>query len=119
MSVITDYASDERLRLRRTRQRHAHHIKIGPPFLIVFAAILFGPVGSLRFWQDWGFMVLLFVPGIFPFLYFCKHDPKLIEQRQTNEKIREQKRLVSLLKVIMVVAFFLPALRSSLLRPDD
>jgi protein-S-isoprenylcysteine O-methyltransferase Ste14 len=79
--------------------------------LIIFAAILFVPAGSLRFWQGWVFMVLLFVPSISSFFYFYKHDPKLIERRlQTKEKISEQKRLVGLLRLLLVAAFFLPGL---------
>lgn len=79
--------------------------------LITSAAILFVPAGSLRFWQAWVFLFLLFVPGISSFFYFYKHDPKLIERRlQTKEKIREQKRLVGLLRLLLVFAFFLPGL---------
>jgi protein-S-isoprenylcysteine O-methyltransferase Ste14 len=77
--------------------------------LITSAAILFLPAGSLRFWQAWVFLFLLFVPGISSFLYFSKHDPTLIQRRlQTREKISEQKRLVGLLKLLLMGAFFLP-----------
>ncbi len=79
--------------------------------LIAYAAVLFVPAGSVKFWQAWVFLFLLFVPGISSFLYFYRHDPKLIERRlQTKEKISEQKRLMGFLKLLMLVDFFLPGL---------
>jgi protein-S-isoprenylcysteine O-methyltransferase Ste14 len=51
-----------------------------------------------------------FIPGIFSFLYFYKHDPQLIERRlQSKEQISEQKLTVRLLKLVLFVAF-LPGL---------
>jgi hypothetical protein len=48
---------------------------------VVIAAILFIPAGSLRFWQGWAYLMAWFVPTLFGFGYFCKHDPKLVERR--------------------------------------
>jgi protein-S-isoprenylcysteine O-methyltransferase Ste14 len=71
--------------------------------------MLFVPAGSLRFWQGWVFMAMFGILASSSFLYFYKHDPKLIERRlQTKETISVQRRLVGLLKLIMIVAFLLP-----------
>jgi protein-S-isoprenylcysteine O-methyltransferase Ste14 len=79
--------------------------------VIIVAALLFIPAGSLRFWQGWTFMALYFIPGISAFLYFYKHDPQLVERRlQTKEKISEQKLLVRLLKPLFFAVFLLPGL---------
>jgi hypothetical protein len=55
--------------------------------LVVFGALLFIPAGSLRFWQGWAYLMVWFVPTLFAFCYFCKHDPQLIERR-SGEEIR-------------------------------
>lgn len=79
--------------------------------LIFFAAMLFIPAGSLKFWQGWTFMALLFIPAISSFLYFYKHDPQLVERRlQSKEKISEQKFLLRLFKPIFLATFLLPGL---------
>ena len=79
--------------------------------LILVAAMLFIAAGSLRFWQGWTFMALLFIPGISSIIYLYKHDPQLIERRlQRKEKISEQKLIVRLLKLVSFTAFLLPGL---------
>jgi len=79
--------------------------------LIILAAMLFIPAGSLRFWQGWTFLALLFIPSISSYLYFYKHDPQLIERRlQSKEKISEQKLLLRLAKPVFFAAFLLPGL---------
>jgi protein-S-isoprenylcysteine O-methyltransferase Ste14 len=112
--IPSDYASDERLGLGHTQQRHAQHIEIGPPFLPWLDHLCRDFVRSRRLSE---ILAGLGVHGsalcsrhlLFSLLY--KHDPKLIERRlQTKEKVSEQKRLVGLLKVLMVVAFSLPGL---------
>ena len=77
--------------------------------LIVFAALLFIPAGTLKFWPGWSFLGVSFIPGILGFSYFYKHDPELVERRlQSKEKVREQKLLVTLLKPIFAAVFLLP-----------
>jgi len=79
--------------------------------LVLFSAMLFIPAGSLKFWQGWAFMALIFIPSVIFFIYFYKHDPQLLERRlQRKEKIREQKILVSVLKPFFLFAFLLPGL---------
>lgn len=79
--------------------------------LIIAAAMLFIPAGSLRFWRGWTFMALFFIPAAASFFYFYKHDPQLMERRlQGKEKISEQRLLVGLMKLAFVAAFLLPGL---------
>lgn len=79
--------------------------------LIIVAAMLFIPAGSLRFWQGWVFMILVFIPVISSYLYFYKHDPQLVERRlQGEEKVSEQRVLIRLLKLVFFAAFLLPGL---------
>jgi protein-S-isoprenylcysteine O-methyltransferase Ste14 len=77
----------------------------------VLGALLFIPAGSLRFWQGWAYIAISFVPGLFAFTYFYKHDPQLIERRmQFREKVREQKRIMTFVYIAWLVAFVLPGL---------
>ena len=79
--------------------------------LILIVAMLFIPAGSLRFWQAWVFISLVFLPVVSSYVYFYRHDPQLIERRlQSKEKVSEQRVLIRLLKPIFFAAFLLPGL---------
>jgi protein-S-isoprenylcysteine O-methyltransferase Ste14 len=76
-----------------------------------FAAVVFIPAGSLRFWQGWVFLTVWIVPVLVAFLYFYKHDPELVERRlRWREKVREQKILMRLFRATVVALFLLPGL---------
>lgn len=76
-----------------------------------FAAVMFIPAGSLRFWQGWVYLTIWIVPVLVFFLYFYKHDPELVERRlRWREKVREQKILMRLFRVTVVALFLLPGL---------
>jgi protein-S-isoprenylcysteine O-methyltransferase Ste14 len=51
--------------------------------LAVFAALLFMPAGSLRFWQAWIFGLVFVAASSAIGIYFLKHDPALVERRMT------------------------------------
>jgi len=71
--------------------------------LIVAAAILFIPAGSLKYWQGWALLALAFIPVLFFFPYLYKHDPQLLDRRmQGRENVREQK----LIQVVGGLIFF-------------
>jgi protein-S-isoprenylcysteine O-methyltransferase Ste14 len=79
--------------------------------LIIVAAMLFIPAGSLRFWQGWAYLGVWFVPMVFAFGYFCKHDPKLIERRmQRKEKVHEQKLIIRFGFATWLIGYLLPGL---------
>jgi len=79
--------------------------------VIFVAVILFLPAGSLRYWQGWVFMALLFVPMPFTSIYFMKRDPQLIERRlRTEEKISEQKIIVRLAQWVVFASLAIPGL---------
>jgi len=79
--------------------------------LILLAALLFIPAGTVKYWQAWTFLAITFILGISASFYLYKRDPQLIERRlQTKEKISEQKLLVRLLKPTFLLAFLLPGL---------
>jgi len=58
--------------------------------------MLFIPAGSLRFWQGWVFMILVFRSIISFCLFSTNHAPQLLERRlQSQEKVSEQRLLNS------------------------
>jgi protein-S-isoprenylcysteine O-methyltransferase Ste14 len=81
-------------------------------FALVFvAAFLFIPAGSLRYWQGWVFMALLFLPMPFTSVYFLKRDPQLVERRlRTEEKIHEQKTIIRWARVVVFASLLIPGL---------
>jgi protein-S-isoprenylcysteine O-methyltransferase Ste14 len=79
--------------------------------LVVFGALLFIPAGSLRFWQGWAYLMVWFVPMLFAFGYFCKHDPQLIERRlRRKEEVHEQKLIMKFAFVTWLISYLLPGL---------
>ena len=79
--------------------------------VVLVAAFLFFPAGSLRYWQGWAFIVLWFLPMLIASPYFLKHDPQLVERRlQTKEKSKEQKTIIRLAQPIVFVNLLVPGL---------
>ena len=77
----------------------------------IFAAALFIPAGTLKYWQGWAFLAAWFVPGFAALGYFYKHDPQFLERRmKRKETVREQKIIMKFFFVIFAVAFLLPGL---------
>jgi protein-S-isoprenylcysteine O-methyltransferase Ste14 len=79
--------------------------------LLFFAAMLFIPAGSLKFWQGWAFMALAFGNMLVFGTYFYKRDPQLLERRLLmREKVSEQKLVIKLGSLIFFPSFLLPGL---------
>src|SRR5260370_18883966 len=75
------------------------------------AAILFIPAGSLRYWQGWVFMAILFLPMPITSVYFLKRDPQLVERRlRTEEKIIEQKTIIRWAQLVVFGSLLIPGL---------
>jgi protein-S-isoprenylcysteine O-methyltransferase Ste14 len=82
-----------------------------PLGVIVVAALLFIPAGSLKFWQGWAYMACFFIPLLFSFCYLYRHDPQLLERRmQVKEKVREQKLFQALSPLIFSFTLLLSGL---------
>jgi len=79
--------------------------------VIFVAAILFIPAGSLRYWQGWVFMAILFVPVPITSVYFLKRDPQLVERRlRTEEKITTQKTIIRSAQWVVFLSLVIPGL---------
>ena len=63
------------------------------PGLIIIAAILFIPAGSIKYRNAWLFIGVLFIPMLFVIIYLVIHDPELLYKRlNTKEKKKNRKR---------------------------
>jgi protein-S-isoprenylcysteine O-methyltransferase Ste14 len=79
--------------------------------LVVCAALLFLPAGTLKFWEAWVFVAIMFLPAIAFSAYYLKHDPQLVERRlQSKEKVKEQLAFKIVGAVIFVVALLIAGL---------
>jgi protein-S-isoprenylcysteine O-methyltransferase Ste14 len=79
--------------------------------VIFVAALLFIPAGSLRYWQGWVFMAILFLPMPLTSVYFMKRDPQLVERRlRTEEKIGEQKTIIRWVQLLAFGSSTIPGL---------
>ena len=78
---------------------------------IFVAVFLFTPAGSLRYWQGWVFMAMLFLPMPVTSAYFMKRDPQLVERRlRTEEKISKQKTIIQWAKLVVFSSLLIPGL---------
>jgi protein-S-isoprenylcysteine O-methyltransferase Ste14 len=80
-----------------------------PAAIAIFLTLLFFPAGTFRFWQAWVYLAIMFLPGIWFFVYFRKRDPKVIERRsQSKETIPQQKRIMAVLYILWLAALTIP-----------
>lgn len=81
------------------------------PGIIIISALLFIPAGTVKFWNAWLFMGVLFIPMLFVILYLIIRDPELLYKRMnTNEKEKTQKKVVLLTSVVFISAFIIAGL---------
>jgi protein-S-isoprenylcysteine O-methyltransferase Ste14 len=79
--------------------------------LIAVALLLFVPAGSIHYWEGWLYLGVLFIPIASAGLYLLKHDPELLERRmKTREQENEQRTIIALSSIVLIVGFAIPGL---------
>ena len=74
--------------------------------VVLLGLLLFLPAGTLRWWQGWLLMGILFVPMFAAGLVMMKKSPKLLERRlNAREEQGEQKRVILLSGLMFLAAF--------------
>jgi len=82
-----------------------------PLVTIVLGLMLFLPAGSLKYWQAWVFMGVLFIPFIFVIFYFLRNDPELLERRMKfKEKETQEKTMSKIGQLFFFIGFLIPGL---------
>lgn len=78
---------------------------------LVLGGLLFGPAGTLHYWQAWAYLATLFVPMTLVLGYLLRHDPALLERRmRTKENAATQRAAVALASVPMLAVFVVAGL---------
>ena len=78
---------------------------------LVLALLVFLPVWTLRYWQGWLLLAILFVPMLVVGAVLMKRSPALLEKRlNAKEEQSEQKAVLALSGVMFLAAFVLAGL---------
>lgn len=74
--------------------------------LLLVAALLFLPAGTVNYWQAWLLIVILFVPMFGAGIVLLLKNPTLLQKRMnTKEEQTEQKWVVALTSLMFLAAF--------------
>jgi protein-S-isoprenylcysteine O-methyltransferase Ste14 len=80
-------------------------------FLPMAGAMLFVPAGTMRYWQAWAFLAVIFAFILPVFVYLYRHDRQLLERRMRGkEKLSEQRRAIQWFKPAFLAVLLLPGL---------
>jgi protein-S-isoprenylcysteine O-methyltransferase Ste14 len=81
--------------------------------LLGMGLLLFGPAGTLRYWQAWLFLTIYFAVSLALTLYLIRNDPALLERRMRGGPFAEreptQKIIMSLASLGFIALLVLPA----------
>lgn len=79
--------------------------------VLIVGLLLFLPAGSLRYWQGWLLMGLLFVPMFVAGLVMMSKNPELLRKRlNAKEEEKEQKTVVKLSGLLFIAVFVVAGL---------
>lgn len=82
--------------------------------LVIMAALIFIPAGTLKFWQAWVFLAVYFGSSFAITLYLMKTDPQLLQRRMRGgpaaERQMTQKIIMSLTSLGFIALLVVPAL---------
>lgn len=77
--------------------------------LAVIALLLFLPAGTLRYWNAWLLIGILFVPMFFAGIVMMLRNPELLKKRLNAKENEDEQKTVILLSGIMFLAAFVVA----------
>jgi len=76
--------------------------------ILLFAAMLFIPAGTVFYWEAWIYLAILFIPMFLVSAHLIRNDPELLERRlRMKEKEPEQKLIIKLAYLYFVVLVLL------------
>jgi len=79
--------------------------------VVIIGLLLFVPAGSLRFWQGWLLMGILFVPMLIAGFVMLFRNPELLRKRlNAKEEEKEQKTVVAFSGLLFIAAFVVAGL---------
>lgn len=79
-------------------------------FLLI-GCMLFIPAGTLKYWEAWLYMGLLFVPAAIVAVVLFIKDPELLERRmRTREGEAPQKKIIAASSIVFLAVYLIPGL---------
>ena len=79
--------------------------------VVILGVLIFWPAGSLKYWQGWLLMGILFVPMFIAGLVMMAKNPDLLRKRlNAKEEEKEQKTVVALSGLLFIAAFVVAGL---------
>jgi len=75
--------------------------------LPIFAALLFAPAGTLRYWQGWLYACVFVAGCVAISVYFTRHDPALLGRRMNAGPAKEQEPAQKIIITLLLICFFL------------
>ena len=84
--------------------------------LVLIGALLFLPAGTLRFWQAWVYVGLVFIPLAIVGCILLARDPDLLERRTRMRETHAQQKVAIAAMSLLLLAVYrdLPASTSGL-----
>jgi len=73
--------------------------------LVVMAALLFAPAGTLDYWQAWAFLAVYFAASLAITVYLMRNDRKLLERRMSGGPTAEKEPAQKIIMLITSLAF--------------
>lgn len=79
--------------------------------LIMITLLLFLPAGTVKYWNGWLFIGILFIPMFIVGIVIMLRSPDLLEKRlNSKEKEEEQKTVIALSAIMFIAAFVIAGL---------
>ena len=79
--------------------------------LVLVGVLIFVPAGTLKFWNGWLFMGLLFIPMFIAGIVLMVKNPNLLRSRlNAKEEERKQKEVVAVSGIMFLLGFILAGL---------
>jgi len=79
--------------------------------VVIVGLLLFLPAGTLKYWNGWLCMGVLFIPMFITFIILMLKNPNLLERRlRTKEKENTQKTVIALSCLMFLLGFIIAGL---------
>ena len=76
-----------------------------PILVLVMAALLFVPAGTLQYWQAWTFLAIYSASSLAVTLYLMKKDPRLLERRMRGGPTAEKETTQKIIMLLVSLEF--------------
>lgn len=75
--------------------------------IVIMGAMFFWTAGTIRYWEAWLFLAIMFLPIISAVGYLLRHDPELLQRRMENREDRGQQKVFQVLGTVSWIGTYL------------